>query len=348
VTAHLRHARTSGERLAEPDEQNPADALGVLHETFFLDRGKRREGCRAGERIAAERGAVSSRFEDRGRGSAGEAGSDRHARREALGEQHDVGLNPGVLIDEPLARAAQPALDFVHHEQPTLAVAKLAQIAQVPHRGDIDSAFALDRLDQHRDDALVARSDLPHRFDVVERHTHEARHQGFESLLHFAVAGGRERRERSPVESLVHDHDPGALHPLAVAVQARELDRGFVGFTARVAEEHAVGAAYCRELVRESFLFGDAVEVGGVDQTRALLRDRPGEFRVTVAERVDRDSRKRIEVPLAGFVPHPHALAAGKGNRNPAVCVHRMRHGITRQCLRRSETLAPKSLWNAP
>src|SRR5213592_2408279 len=39
------------------------------------------------------------------------------------------------------------------------------------------------------------------------------------------------------VKSLIHDADPGALHPLAVAVQARELDRGFVGFATRVAEE---------------------------------------------------------------------------------------------------------------
>src|ERR1700693_4472842 len=136
--------------------------------------------------------------------------------------------------------------------------------------------------------------------------------------------------------------------PPPVAVQARELDRRLVGFATRVAEEHAVRAAYRRELVRELFLLGDAVEVGGVNQARALLRDRLSQFRVAVAERVDRDTRERIEVLLAGFVPHPHALAAGKGNRNPAVCVHRMRHGITRQCLRHSETLAPKSLWNAP
>src|SRR5213592_2408283 len=57
-----------------------------------------------------------------------------------------------------------------------------------------------------------------------------------------------------------------AFYPLAVAVQAREFARGFVGFAPRVAEEHAVRAAYRRELVREPFLFGDEVEVGGVDQ----------------------------------------------------------------------------------
>src|SRR5207245_4996371 len=100
--------------------------------------------------------------------------------------------------------------------------------------------------------------------------------------------------------------------------------------------------------VRYSFRVVETVEFGGVDQTRALLGDRPREFRVAVAERVDRDSGEGIEVLLAGFVPHPHALAAGKGDRNPAVCVHRMKHEITRQCLRRSEGLAPKSLWNAP
>jgi len=46
---------------------------------------------------------------------------------------------------------------------------------------------------------------------------------------------------------------------------------------------------YRRELVRERFLLADTVQVGGVDQARALLRDRPRQFRVTMAERVDRD-----------------------------------------------------------
>src|SRR5437870_5214827 len=84
------------------------------------------------------------------RAAARHAGADRHARGEALGERDDVRQEAGVLIDEPLAAAAQAALHLVGDEEPLVLVAELLQAAQVVEARDVDAALALDRLDQHR------------------------------------------------------------------------------------------------------------------------------------------------------------------------------------------------------
>src|SRR5712691_11605330 len=95
---------------------------------------ERRKRRRAGERVAAAGRAVRSRLKHLRRRPAREAGPDRDPGGEALGEQQDVGTNSGVLIDEPLAGAAEAALDFVDHQEPSLAVADLPQVPQVLHR----------------------------------------------------------------------------------------------------------------------------------------------------------------------------------------------------------------------
>ena len=64
-------------------------------------------------------------------GPADQAGADRHAGPETLGERHHVGADAGVLEDEPLAGAADAGLHLVEHEQPAVGVADLAQLRQV-------------------------------------------------------------------------------------------------------------------------------------------------------------------------------------------------------------------------
>ena len=73
-----------------------------------------------GERVAAEGRAVVAGLEHALRAAADDAGADRHARGEALGERHHVGLEAGVLVDEPLAGAAEAALHLVGDEQPAV------------------------------------------------------------------------------------------------------------------------------------------------------------------------------------------------------------------------------------
>ena len=59
-----------------------------------------------------------------GRLRAGDDGADRHARAQALGQRHHVGLDAGPLVREPLAGAADAALHLVEHQQPVALVAQ--------------------------------------------------------------------------------------------------------------------------------------------------------------------------------------------------------------------------------
>ena len=66
------------------------------------------------------------------------------------------------------------------------------------------------------------------------------RRQRLERLLLLRLAGGRERRERAPVERAVRGDDVEPVTAtVALAVPPRQLDRALVGLGAGVAEEHA-------------------------------------------------------------------------------------------------------------
>jgi hypothetical protein len=123
-----------------------------------------------------------------------------------------------------------------------LLVADLAQRRMVFGVREIDAALALDRLEQHGDDIGVARGELLDGGEVVEGHAHEAADQRLETGLHLAVAGGGQRCQRAAVEGVLHDDDGRAVDALLMAVHARQLDGGFVGLAAGVAEEHLVHA----------------------------------------------------------------------------------------------------------
>ena len=72
-----------------------------------------------------------------------------HARAQALGQRHHVGLDAGPLVGKPLAGAAHAALHFVNHQEPVALVAQGAHIAQVVHVHGVHAAFALNGLKEH-------------------------------------------------------------------------------------------------------------------------------------------------------------------------------------------------------
>ncbi len=86
-------------------------------------------------------------------------------------------------------------------------VAQLAQLAQIVLGRDIDPAFALDRLDQHRDDVVARVGQMPQGLDVAVGHADKTLHQRLETGLRAAVAGGRQGREGAAVEAVFHDDD---------------------------------------------------------------------------------------------------------------------------------------------
>ena len=141
-------------------------------------------------------------------------------------------------VREPGPRAAQAGLDLVEHQQPALAVAELAQSAQVAGTGDTDAAFALYGLDQHGDDTWYFLGRTAHCIDVVIGHAHKARHLRLEALLLGRVARGGECRQRAAMKSVLHHENLRLGHLLAMPVQAGELESRLIGLGTRIAEEH--------------------------------------------------------------------------------------------------------------
>ncbi len=93
-------------------------------------------------------------------------------------------------------------------------------------------------------------------------------------------------------------------------VGAGELECGFPGFGAAVAEEDTVEAADLGETKGE---FGGVLveeEVRGVDEALALACDRFFDGGMAVAERGDADAAEEIEVVVAVFVAQIDAVAA--------------------------------------
>ncbi len=76
------------------------------------------------------------------------ARADGHAVAECLGHRHHVGLDARVLEGEPPARAPEPGLDLVHHEQDPALGAQLAHPAQVVRGRRDHPRLALDGLER--------------------------------------------------------------------------------------------------------------------------------------------------------------------------------------------------------
>ena len=90
LAAHLGDPRVGGEPVAEL----LAEHGDVLEQALGLDRADDGERGSAGDRVAAERGAVVAGLEQVTRRADAEAGADREAAAEPLGHGHDVRASP--------------------------------------------------------------------------------------------------------------------------------------------------------------------------------------------------------------------------------------------------------------
>ena len=118
--------------------------------------------------------------------------------------------------------------------------------------------------------------------------------------MHLRLVGRADRRHRPPVKG-VGEGDEVVLVRIALGVMiaARGLDRAFDRLDARIGEEHRVGEGQVDQPLRERLALRRAVEVGDVHQRRRLVLDRLGQIGMAVAEHVDRDARREVEVALA-------------------------------------------------
>src|SRR5690606_27287573 len=109
---------------------------------------ERRERGGAGQRRAAEGGAVHAGLEQIRGALADPDGADGETAAEALGHADGVGADARVLERVEFAGATDAALHLVEQEQQLVFVAELAQAEEELRGGRRDAAFALNRLDE--------------------------------------------------------------------------------------------------------------------------------------------------------------------------------------------------------
>ena len=127
-----------------------------------------------------------------------QAGAQREAAADALGDRHDVGRDAGPFMGEELAGAADAALHLVEDQQDAMLVAELAQAAQALRRHRADAALALHRFDQ---DAGGLRPDGGlQRIVVAKGHLIEAFDLRPEAFEIFGLAAGGDGGQRAAVE----------------------------------------------------------------------------------------------------------------------------------------------------
>jgi hypothetical protein len=206
---------------------------------------------------------------------------------------------------------ADASLDLVEDQQCADRIRGVAGGPQVLIRQRMDAALSLDRLKQD------GRGERPDRHaqgvDVVDRHVEEAFGQRGERRLVLRLAGGGQRPEGAPVER-VGERDDGVRAALS-AVPPRELDGRLVRLRPGVREEGAVERRAREERVGQLQLRDRVIQVRGGQQSAGLFGQRIGHGGVGMAEDVHRDAGDEVEVPVAGVVPHPAALAAHDDQR---------------------------------
>ena len=104
-----------------------------------------------------------------------------------------------------------------------------------------------------------------------------------------------------------------------MAVEAGELDGRLVGLGAGIAEKRLVQAAQRGQAFRQLLLFGDAVNVGGMDQAACLIAQRVGHRRVGVSQPADGHAAEGVQVFLTRGIPQPGPFPPFEGDREPCI-----------------------------
>ena len=272
------------------------------------------DGYGAGQRSAAERGAVQAGVHAAGDAVGGENCAQRQSGGEWFGDGDDVRLEAVVLVGKPASGAAQAALDFVENQQRATALGQLARGLQKFRADRIDAALALNRFQTNGADAAIELA--LQIVDVVEANETDAGQQRRKGMAILRLSGGGQRSKGAAVEG-IFESDNAPLGFVSVGiVDPREgtgqFQRAFPGLGAAIAEENFFQAGNLDELLRQIGLELVEKQVRDVNQLSRLALQYRFDRGMSVAERVDAQAAEEVEILLALRVPQIDALAAGE------------------------------------
>ena len=189
-----------------------------------------------------------------------------------------------------------------------------------------DPALALHRLYKYAGGFRPYR--LPRCFKIAERNLIEAIDLWAEARNVLWLIAGGDHCQSSPMECALEGHDAKALGmAVVVMIFPRHLNRGFHGLGSGIGEKDHVCECRLRQPFGKAFLSRHAVEVGCVPQLLRLRRYGLDEMRVGVAETIDRNACREVEITLAGRRPKIGAFASFEFNIGPGICSKHRRHG---------------------
>ncbi len=284
-----------------------------------------------------------------------DAGAEREiARRDRLGEAHDVGLHAPGARSRPGAGAAEAGDDLVRDQQDVVLVEQRTELGPIGGGRHDDAAGPHHRLGDHGGDGIGALElDLllergeakvrqPLGIGLVEgiaigkrrRSMKHARHQRLVGAAEIGIAVDRGATEMRAVIALLEGQE---LHAVGLAlylpILPRDAERALDRVRATGGEKrpaHALGRQELDEPVAEldQRRVRRAAEGGVVGKLGELAGDRLLNGLARVAEIDVPQAADRVDDGVAVEVRHPHALAFDDDLGRQHLHLVRMRHGM--------------------
>ena len=165
-------------------------------------------------------------------------GTDRQAAAESFGGGNDVGGNTVIHVRIQSTRTAVTRLHLVHDQRNIVfrcqfGGARHEFMAERDH-----TALALHTFDHDRRGGQFFYH-FGERFQILGRHVREAGGQRIKQFVKMILTRGRERRQRSAVETVFERDNSGVFRTFFLGgIFSRDLDRALVGFRTGIREKH--------------------------------------------------------------------------------------------------------------
>ncbi|MNZ65381.1 hypothetical protein D3C78_835740 [compost metagenome] len=246
-------------------------------------------------------------------------GTYREAAAKSLGHREDIRLNAIMLMSKQLACTAYSRLNFIHDKQYALLLTQRCKLLHVILIGRVNTAFGLHHL-QHNCSCVLCDCSLK-RCKIIKRNGLEAFRQRSKAFLHLILASGCQSSKRTAMERLLERNDfIAAVIQNLLVVSARQLDRSFVRFSARIAEKHRVSAAIvCNELGCLS-LIRNTKQIGYMPQLIQLLNKSFFDLLWGMPKIGYGNSAHKIKIFVPLVIPKPASFALYQSKRISCVC----------------------------